>query len=142
MAGHGLGLGDFEGLWTLSRQIHDRRGSDPGRLEGQAVFRLRENGLSYEETGRLCLAGRPGLEAGRRLEWRAGAAGAIEVLFPDGRLFHRILPDRLMPTDTHVCAPDIYHVEYDFRAWPHWHVTWRVVGPAKDYRLVSAYRRA
>lgn len=142
IAGGRLGLDDFEGLWALSRQIHDRSLKPVGRMEGQARFERQDDRLVYEETGRLLLPGHPALEAGRKLEWREGDDGTIAVHYPDGRPFHRIWTDRLMSTDTHVCAPDIYHVEYDFRVWPHWRVTWRVVGPAKDYRLLTLYRRA
>jgi len=142
MAGHGLRLEDFAGLWTLERRIEDRRTGETGEMLGQAEFRSDGERLVYEETGSLRIGNRPVLRAGRRLRWQAAPDGAIEVLFEDGRAFHRIAADRPVPSDTHVCQPDIYHVEYDLRDWPRWQAVWRVVGPAKDYRLVTFYRRA
>ncbi len=142
MGGHGPSLADFAGDWRLERQIADRRCGIEGRLEGAARFTPDAEGLVYEETGRLFLGEAQPVEATRRLLWRACARGGIAVSFADGRPFHRIAGERLMPENTHVCAPDIYHVEYDFRTWPDWRAAWRVVGPHKDYRLVSHYSRA
>jgi hypothetical protein len=132
---------EFEGLWQLSRAIEDMRGPGSGQFEGIARFNADGAGLAYAEEGRLTLAGQAPVTATRRYLWRPGGDGGISVLFEDGRPFHRIWPGRLMPDDTHVCTPDLYHVAYDFRGWPAWSATWRVVGPRKDYRMVSRYRR-
>lgn len=142
MGGHGLSLEDFTGAWRLERDIVDLRGSVEGRFRGRALFTPGPDGLVYEEAGDLILGDARPVEATRRLLWRACARGGIAVFFADGRPFHRIAADRLMPEDIHVCAPDIYHVEYDFRTWPEWGAAWRVVGPRKDYRLASRYTRA
>ncbi|PKP83919.1 MAG: trigger factor [Alphaproteobacteria bacterium HGW-Alphaproteobacteria-2] len=142
MGGHGLSLADFTGAWRLERRIVDLRGGVEGRFEGRALFTPGADGLVYEESGQLCLGAAQPVEATRRLLWRTCPRGGIAVFFADGQAFHRIAADRLMPGDTHVCAPDIYHVDYDFRAWPVWSATWRVVGPRKDYRLISRYSGA
>lgn len=141
MAQRRISLADFAGAWRLDRQISDRGAGTEGRFEGRAVFSPDADGLVYEETGLLRYGDARPMEAARRLLWRSCAQGGIAVAFADGRPFHRIALDRLMPEDTHVCAPDIYHVEYDFRAWPDWRAAWRVVGPRKDYRFVSRYSR-
>ncbi|PWE34431.1 trigger factor [Maritimibacter sp. 55A14] len=126
----------------MSRRIADRLGGGTGRLDGRARFSPDgAGGLVMEESGRLQMQDGPALDATRRYLWRAGEGGVIEVLYADGRRFHRIVPDRLMPDDTHLCEPDLYHVSYDFTGWPVWRTVWRVVGPRKNYRMVTEYRR-
>ena len=56
------------------------------------------------------------MTATRDYLWRDAGAGAIEVLFADGRLFHRFLLDEPDPAAEHACPPDTYRVRYDFRA--------------------------
>lgn len=139
-------LHEFEGKWRLSRAIKDRRGDADGGLSGEAVFSARpEGGLDYVETGTLTYAGQAPMEASRRYIWQE-VPGGIAVRFEDGRDFHVIARDRLMPDAMHHCDPDMYHVSYDFSQWtpqdPFWRAIWRVVGPKKDYRMLSEYRRA
>lgn len=141
---HAVSLAEFAGLWRLSRRIADRRGKTEGRFEGQARLAPGPDGaagLVYVEEGKLFLGDAAPLAATRRLLWQPAADGGIAVAFADGRPFHRIRPGGLMPVDTHVCGADLYQVEYDFRDWPAWGVTWRVVGPRKDYSLQSRYSR-
>ena len=80
------------------------------------------------------------MEASRRFIWEE-AAGGIAVRFEDGAAFHVIDQSRSMPDANHHCDPDMYHVSYDFSRWPDWRAVWRVVGPKKDYRMSSEYRR-
>lgn len=134
------GLSDFEGVWTLTRRIEDRLAGAEAALDGQASFSPAGDGLRYEEQGVLRHGDQPPLDARRSYFWRE-VEGRIEVLFDDGRPFHQIAADKLMPDDLHHCAPDMYHVSYDFSKWPKWRAIWRVQGPRKDYRSVSDYRR-
>ena len=60
------------------------------------------------------------MRAERRYLWRDGGAGTIEVLFEDGRFFHRFDAEDPEPAAEHDCPPDRYRVRYDFRAWPRW----------------------
>nr|WP_216366835.1 DUF6314 family protein [Halovulum dunhuangense] len=126
---------DFAGDWRLSRRIDDRRAGTAATFEGRAVFAPDGDGLAYVETGTLHLPGQPPLEGSRRYQWRPG----IHVHFEDGRFFHAIPPQDLRPEASHDCAPDLYHVSYDFSDWPVWRAEWRVQGPRKDYTLVSDY---
>lgn len=139
-------LQDFEGDWALTRIIEDRLSEADGRLEGQARFlRRADGGLDYVETGALILGDKPPLASTRRYIWQPAEAG-IAVSFEDGAPFHVIALDRLMPDANHHCDPDLYHVSYDFTRWGGksqlWRSIWRVVGPRKDYRMLSEYRRA
>lgn len=127
-------LSDFAGGWRLARRIEDARAGLTGRFEGQAVFRPGAGGLVVTETGVLRYgAGQP-VQAERRYIWRV-AAGGIAVFFDDGRPFHRFSP--AAPEARHDCAPDLYHVRYDFSVWPRWRVVWHVTGPRKNYVMTS-----
>ena len=80
------------------------------------------------------------MRATRRYLWKDGGAGTIDVLFDDGRLFHRFDAEDEAPAAEHACPPDTYRVRYDFRRWPRWQAEWRVTGPRKDYGILSRYR--
>lgn len=133
-------LTDFNGLWRLTRIIREASGQE-ARFSGEARFAPDDAGLCYDESGELTLPGQAPVRAMRRYLWRPGAGGGIEVLFDDGRPFHRIAPGMARPQDRHHCDPDLYEVTYDFANWPEWRAQWRVRGPRKDYTLVSTYRR-
>lgn len=140
------GLDQFEGKWQLARIIEDRRNGLEGRLSGSATFtRSAPQELKYEEEGELVYGQQPTMIATRRYIWRGFEgehADKIAVEFEDGSPFHVISLDRLMPNDDHHCDPDYYHVSYDFTRWPQWEAEWRVLGPSKDYRMISRYIRA
>lgn len=132
----GLSLADFEGRWRLSRRIDDARAGLTGRLEGEALFVPGQGGLVLTETGRLHYGDGAPLNAERRYLWRE-EAGGIAVFFEDGRPFHWFSANA--PETRHDCPPDLYHVRYDFSAWPGWSAVWQVSGPRKDYVMESLY---
>lgn len=133
-------LADFAGRWSLSRQIEDRLAGAAGRFEGEAVFAPHEGcGLIYRETGQLTLGNGPAFAAERGYLWRS-VGGVIAVDFADGRPFHQFDPSG-DPAAQHVCIADDYRVRYDFARWPVWLAEWNVLGPRKDYRMRSLYRR-
>lgn len=134
-------LGDFAGAWTMTREIEDRRAGQTGSLVGHARFAPAACGLVYAEEGRLRLGAGPAVAASRRHLWRE-AGPTIEVLFEDGRFFHRFDPAELSPSALHDCPPDAYGIRYDFTRWPLWRTEWRVTGPSKDYAMVTAYSPA
>ncbi|MEM7470880.1 MAG: DUF6314 family protein [Pseudomonadota bacterium] len=138
-------LEDFEGAWHLSRVIEDRLTQAKGTLTGEARFAKRGPGvLDYIESGSLSYGAQAPMEATRRYIWEA-ADDRIVIKFDDGRDFHDIRTDRLMPDAEHFCDPDLYHVSYDFTRWSarrqSWRAMWRVKGPKKDYRMMSEYKR-
>ncbi len=128
-------LSDFEGRWTLTRQVFHANAPD-ARFEGEAVWTPDAAGLAYEETGRLIVNGHAPMSTSRRYNWRAG----LDVYYEDGRFFHSVPP--LGGRAQHWCDPDDYVVEYDFADWPQFSADWRVKGPRKDYRMLSRYSRA
>lgn len=132
---------DFAGAWRVERSIEDRLAGQAGRFEGVARLAPDGAGLAYREEGRLALGGAPALAASRAYLWRFGPA-CVEVLFPDGRPFHRFRPEGQAEGTEHPCGADLYRVHYDFRAWPAWSAAWEVRGPRKGYRTASTYARA
>lgn len=133
----------FAGLWSVAREIEDLAGGPSGRFRGLARL-TRETvggapGLRYEEHGRLTL-GAAKLQASRAYLWRPDGAREVEVLFDDGRPFHRFDWGRIESADVHVCGKDRYELRYSFSR-ESWRVEWRVTGPAKDYRASTLYLR-
>lgn len=130
----------FEGDWRLTKTIADAK-AGTGVFEGAATFTRQGDILTYLEHGILTPPGTDvGLEAERRYSWRE-ESGWIAISFEDGRAFHAIPQGVEDPEATHLCDPDRYDVEYDFKAWPDWRVLWRVSGPRKDYTMCAQYSR-
>jgi len=132
-------LAAFEGRWRIARRIEDEWSGVTGLFEGIARFTPDGLGLAYHEMGELKLPQEAPLAATRRYLWREDAAG-IDVLYEDGRPFHRIATDRRISWDQHDCAPDSYEVTYTFAHWPEWRMIWKVRGPRKDYVSITDYR--
>lgn len=125
-------LSDFTGRWALSRRIVPVTGAE-ARFEGVAEWRLEG---AYEERGVLSVQGQPPMQAERRYRWDAD----LSVYFEDGRFFHKVPP--LGGETGHWCDPDQYDVVYDFGTWPRWQVSWQVLGPRKNYEMISDYSPA
>ena len=132
----------FTGRWRIERTIEDVRAGRTGRMAGTARFDPDPHGLAYLEEGTLAFPGAAPMRATRRYLWRDGGAGTIDVLFADGRFFHRFDAEDPQPATTHDCPPDVYRVRYDFRRWPRWKAEWRVAGPGKDYATVTTFTPA
>lgn len=137
--GTSLRLQDFEGRWSLSRVITDRRAGTTARFDGSATFTPVAGALSYFETGTLRIDGQPPIHAERRYLWRQDG-DRIVIAFEDGREFHDFTATS--PDASHWCDPDTYTVRYDFADWPIWTSTWQVSGPRKDYDMSTRYHRA
>ncbi|MXU65752.1 DUF6314 family protein [Oceanomicrobium pacificus] len=135
-------LSDFLGTWDIERRIDSDRPGQGGRFRGTATISARESGALYHEKGRLMLPDGTGFLAERRYHWSADGTGGIAVRFDDGRPFHRIGLGAPGARDDHLCAADMYRVAYGFSRWPLWQSRWQVTGPAKDYLMVSDYRRS
>ena len=135
-----LEAADFEGQWTVSRRIVDRRAGQSARFEGTARLTPDGDALLYHEAGTLYLGPAASFHAERRYVWRF-EDGEVVMRFWDGRPFHSFRPDGRTAGTDHPCGSDLYRVEYDFTTWPAWEARWRVTGPAKDYRMVTLYTR-
>ena len=131
-----LTLADFEGRWSLVREIEGPEGR--ARFEGEARLIEAKDHHLWVERGALTMPHGASVPAERRYLWREGPEG-IEVLFEDGRPFHVIRQDG--GEIVHDCPPDTYRGAYDFGAFPVWRLTWRVTGPRKDYLSQTVHRR-
>lgn len=127
-------LAALAGPWRTHRVIRHADGTRL-RFDGTSDWRPAGTLLRCCEQGTL-RQGDTSFQASRETLWRA-TPQAIEVMFADGRPFHRIDG----PDAHHDCPPDDYRLRYDFGAWPKWSVRWRVTGPRKDYRALTRYAR-
>lgn len=128
-------LADFQGCWSLERDVRHLDGGE-ARFSGTATWTPEGETLVYDETGWLTMSGQKAIPARQRYIWMPD----LTVRFSDGRFFHRV-PGAGGAT-AHGCTPDHYEGAYDFSRWPEFRVTWRVTGPRKDYRMLSTYRRS
>ncbi|QQA44287.1 DUF6314 family protein [Pelagovum pacificum] len=136
-----MDLSAFQGDWSLDREVEDYRSGETSAFGGTARFRAVADGLDLIEEGRWTRASWGALAASRRYIWRRDGEG-IEVLYADGRPFHRFIPAGHAPVEAlHHCEPDIYEVTYRFDLPDSWSAEWRVRGPAKDYLSRTIYRR-
>ena len=126
-------VADFVGTWRLERWAVDQGTGAKSAFAGQATIRA-DGG--YSEHGQLTLPNGQSVRAERQYLWRDGVNG-IQVYFTDGRPFHVIHPQS--PKAQHWCAPDMYHVSYDFSEFPIWRSKWIVQGPKKNYVMRSCY---
>lgn len=112
-------------------------GAGAAAREGQDRFGAAASLLRCSESGVLRYQGHD-YAAGRVTFWRFDPGGAIEVIYEDGRPFHRFSPGR--PEATHLCGADTYDVDYAFGP-DCWWSRWRVVGPNKDYWMTTRFTR-
>lgn len=132
-----MALGDFAGLWRLTRHVAHDDGARAS-FEGRATLAPDGAGLRHVERGRLSLPGRPPMTATRTYLWRPAPEG-VAVLFEDGRPFHVIDLSTPRPEAIHPCGADVYRVAYDLTAWPEWSAAWRVDGPRHAYAMVTRH---
>lgn len=134
-------LDAFVGPWRISRRIEDHRAGQILTGAGRVVFHPDgQGGLIHDEEVTLDLPGQGPITGTRRYLWQAERAG-VQVLFADGKPFHRIAFGQATSADKHFCAPDQYDGAYDFAHWPVWEARWTVSGPRKDYRMLTRFQR-
>ncbi|MBD8057972.1 hypothetical protein IC607_03205 [Cellulomonas sp. JH27-2] len=130
----------FVGTWSMQRDVADALAGAEGVVDGVArTESLPDGGLAWVEEGTLTM-GERSMPARRRLILRAGD-DAVDVEFADGRPFFRLDPVDDTWSATHGCGADTYTVTGRFVGPDCFEETWHAVGPAKDYRLTTTYRR-
>lgn len=135
-------LDRFAGVWSVDRVVVDARARLEGHLTGTAQFEPTDDGaLAYVESGVLTFGGHV-TPAGRRLLLRGAGGRSVDVLFGDGRFFYRfdLVDDRWV--GEHPCAEDAYSVTGRFLDADRFEEVWHALGPSKDYRLTTVYRRS
>ncbi|WP_051167385.1 DUF6314 family protein [Actinoplanes sp. N902-109] len=161
----------LRGDWRVHRDVVDRRSGQTGVFTGTASFTaqprephepgsprdLHEPGSPHELHGprsareplELCYAEDGELRFGehrgpayRRLRYRERADGRVAVHFEDGRDFYVLeLSDRQQWDADHLCGPDLYTVSGLVTGPDAFTERWHAGGPAKDYDLITDYRR-
>lgn len=136
----------FQGRWMVDRRIVDQRMDDgASSFEGTAEFRDDgEGGFLFHEVGALRVGGRR-VRAEQRYRYRFDDPKHVAIFFADGRLFCEFGPlqvgEGVPARARHLCGDDDYAGGLTLEAEDRWRLTWRVLGPRKDYTAVSVYLR-
>ncbi len=133
------------GRWDLSRALEPGLGA----ASGTATFTESAPGrLHYREDVQLRLANGHVGEAYREYEYELETDGRIRVRLADGTTMHLLTFDQVRPgspvwsaADVHDCLADQYRGTYRLDERGVLTVDMKVDGPAKDYRIVTEYRR-
>ncbi|MET3720847.1 MULTISPECIES: DUF6314 family protein [unclassified Arthrobacter] len=130
------------GRWTVERDLLDRSTGTRGTFSGVVHFTPTDDGgLAFREEGTMRWPTLTGPAYREYLLKAADRPDALDVFFPDGRLFHRMSFTPEASLDQHWCDPDTYRVAYSYGGPDEFGYTWDVSGPRKDLLLASALKR-
>ncbi|MFE0104219.1 DUF6314 family protein [Streptomyces sp. NPDC059009] len=131
-------LAYLAGTWRVERTVRDLSTGAEGRFTGTVRFTPDGGGrLRQHESGTFVWQGTP-RPAERTLDFEPGVEqGTALVRFTDGRPFHDLDLRSGRHTADHPCAQDLYKGEFEVQDEGHWHMRWRVRGPAKDLVLTT-----
>ena len=123
------------GLWSLEREIDDRRRGEVSRISGTLTLTCAGERVQWEEA-MTWFRPEGGVDV-RRALWLVAGDDGWWVHFEDGRPFHPWRPGEEV---VHPCAPDTYRglVTGTPQSWS---VTWDATGPGKDYSMVTRLSR-
>lgn len=155
---------DLPGVWCFHRRILNPRSKQLlGSVQGQATFQPQSQicrQYTFHETGLLKLPTQREVPVHREYYYKISEDKAyIEVFFDKAlsRLFHTIrapaeVSSGLWTTrDVHSCAPDLYHIKYEFTQhtngslptiFSEFIIEYKVEGPNKDYISQTCFRRS
>ena len=128
------------GEWRLTRHIRDRHRRARGRAFGHASLQRGAGPMEYRESTwvrYLAFNGR----AHRHHRYLIRGAGMADVLFEDGRFFHRLDLSTGRWHARHHCGDDLYLGLFRASSPERWVSRWRIFGPAKDAVIVTLYER-
>ncbi|MBD1543796.1 hypothetical protein G9E11_16445 [Arthrobacter sp. IA7] len=135
------------GRWAVERTMLDRAGGTRGTFTGVVIFSPDgDGGLRFHEEGTVVWPAVNGDTfsgpATRDYVLRAAdTPDALDMLFPDGRPFHRMSFSPEASQDRHWCDPDTYRVTYVRHGEDEFSYFWDVTGPRKDLLLESVLQR-
>jgi hypothetical protein len=135
------------GRWAVERTMLDRAAGTRGTFTGVVIFSPDgDGGLRFHEEGTVAWPAADGDTftgpATRDYLLRpADTPDALDMLFPDGRPFHRMSFSPEASQDRHWCDPDTYRVTYVRHGEDEFSYAWDVTGPRKDLLLESVLRR-
>ena len=129
------------GEWSLARTV-----STGEHMDGKLVFsRMDSSNLLANEAGEVHMASGNIVSATRQWIWRLAGDG-LQVYFDEEppRLYHQLKPvlraGAWHGEGHHDCQPDTYVGEYLFST-NKIIIKQDVMGPKKDYQIISEYRR-
>ncbi|MFJ6157866.1 DUF6314 family protein [Pseudarthrobacter sp. NPDC092184] len=129
---------DCAGQWTVQRDLLDRAEGTCGTFSGVVQFvPTDDGGLAFREEGTMRWPSFTGPASREYLLRTTRSPDALDVLFPDGRPFHRMSFAPESNLDNHWCDPDTYRVTYVYEGGDRFSYTWDVQGPRKDLLLTS-----
>jgi len=131
------------GSWSFNRVIEGQ-----ATMQGIATFMPLDGGrLAYREQGSLKLANGTTVQAEREYVF-SGSDRGFKVFFKEDppRLFHEISLSassggELSGQARHLCLPDEYQSAYMFMPDGSFVVRHVVLGPRKDYTMITTYTR-
>ncbi|WFB06068.1 DUF6314 family protein [Streptomyces sp. LX-29] len=132
----------LSGWWTVERAVVDLASGASGRFHGTAEFRPSDDGscVLHIEEGELTWAGTT-RRASRTLRLLPRPDGTAEVAFADGRPFHVLDLRGGHWAARHLCSADRYDGDFTAVSPDEWRLRWHAVGPSKNQRMESTYRR-
>jgi hypothetical protein len=125
----------FAGNWHASRKVVDHLARRNYAFEGSATI----TGDAFAEHGEVVVGNRS-FDAQRAYRLDV-SHGAVDVRFPDGRLFVK-LDRRASQRVEHLCGDDLYTGHVYFVSRDIWVEFWRVRGPRKRYTSLTRFERA
>jgi hypothetical protein len=135
------------GSWSVERTLWDRSTDARGTFTGVVHFSPNDDGgLAFHEEGTM----RWPTPTGGTFTGPASrnyilnptdSPDAMDMVFPDGRPFHRMSFRDKASQDKHWCDPDTYRVTYELRGPDGFSYSWDVHGPRKNQFLESVLRR-
>ena len=135
------------GRWAVERTMLDRAAGTRGTFTGVVIFSPDgDGGLRFHEEGTVAWPAADGdtftgPATRDYLLTPADTPDAMDMLFPDGRPFHRMSFSPEASQDRHWCDPDTYRVTYVRHGDDEFSYSWDVTGPRKDLLLESVLRR-
>ena len=102
------------GRWRVERDLLDRSDGTRGTFTGVVLFTPTDDGgLDLREEGTMRWPTFTGPASRDYLLRPAETPDAMDMLFPDGRPFHRMSFSPEASQDRHWCDPDTYRVTYE-----------------------------
>lgn len=138
---------NLNGKWNLKRSITKTDGSSIASYDGMAFFQFFEkknNHLFYREEGHLRQSSGHTTKAYKEYHFIKNSNSEIDVYFDKEcrRHFHKFIWQSFEKAiGKHLCAADLYSLEYAF-AFPN-QMLWKcsASGPKKDYVILSTFEK-
>jgi hypothetical protein len=141
------------GSWSIERQIYIRQsGLLHAVARGECTFEAKQNipeHLEYAERGKLKIGDETSeIPFTRRFNYQFVSTRQMEVFFGDGpdtgksyQSYHYESPDKWVAEDVHLCGSDNYEGIYEFSSENSFSLSTVIKGPAKDFLIITEYKR-